>query len=101
MSSMIRFALVVAVVATATNCKKTQGIVEARTGFETVLVQKKSGSNPLRPPPAELFDLIEYSTPQGPMAAYLSKPADPSTKHPAIVWIAGGFPPGRIGSIAW
>jgi acetyl esterase/lipase len=45
---------------------------------------------PAPDPPAQLFEKIRYAAPLGPQVAYVSRPRGLG-KHPAIVWIAGGF----------
>ena len=77
-----------------------QSLLEARRGFQTKLVRTQRDAEELTPPPAELFSLIRYRSPAGDLAAYVSRPPGPG-KHPAIVWITGGFPPGGIGESAW
>lgn len=83
--------------------KSAPTLVDARKGFETKLVRELSDPEPLMEPPAGLFSLVEYATPLGPMSAYLGTPprGDAEGKHPAIIWITGGFPPGGVGSSAW
>ncbi|MHC4597956.1 MAG: alpha/beta hydrolase family protein, partial [Planctomycetota bacterium] len=81
--------------------EEAQTLMEARRGFKTKLVRRVREPKPLEPPPPKLFSLVRYNTPIGRMAAYLSKPPSPGKKHPAIIWITGGFPPGGIGSSAW
>ena len=50
-------------------------------------------------PPQEIFDLIHYKAPDGDMAAYLTPDPQDGQKHPAIIWIHGGF--GGIGDWFW
>ncbi len=76
-------------------------LLDARAAFETKLVRSERHADPLEPPPAELFSIVHYPTPIGPMSAYLGKPARPGGKSPAILWITGGFHPGGVDSSAW
>jgi dipeptidyl aminopeptidase/acylaminoacyl peptidase len=43
---------------------------------------------------------VKYPSPVGPLAAYISVPPKDGQRHPAIVWVAGGFD-NSIGSFAW
>ncbi len=75
-------------------------LAEARKGFVTKLVRKEHGSDAPDKPPADLFQLVQYHSPAGKLAAYLSVPPKDSAKHPAIIWITGGFG-NDIGDTAW
>lgn len=77
-----------------------KNLLEARLGFKTKLLrQERDEEAPERPHPG-LFSLVSFKGPAGQLQAYLGKPPGPG-KHPAIVWITGGFPPGGAGSFAW
>ncbi|MCO5171090.1 MAG: prolyl oligopeptidase family serine peptidase [Planctomycetes bacterium] len=78
-----------------------QTLLDARKGFETKLQRRDRDEEPLEAPPAALFSLVRYRGPAGELSAYLGKPAERGRKHPAIIWITGGFPPGGIGAAAW
>jgi acetyl esterase/lipase len=73
---------------------------EARRGFQTKLVRKVSAKEPVPKPPADLFRTVHYESPAGKLAAYVSQPPKDGKKHPAIIWIFGGFGNG-IGETAW
>ena len=75
-------------------------LAEARKGFRTRLIRQVSEHDPAPQPPAELFRLVRYESPAGPLAAYVSPPPADGAKHPAILWIVGGFDNG-IGSSSW
>jgi len=75
-------------------------LLESRQGFTTNVVSKQSDNQPVPQPPEDLFDLVKYQSPIGKMSAYVSKPADPTKRHPAIIWKFGGFGNG-IGETAW
>jgi dipeptidyl aminopeptidase/acylaminoacyl peptidase len=51
-------------------------------------------------PPGQLFRTVHYDSPAGKLAAYLSTSPSDGKKHPAIVWIFGGFD-NCIGDTAW
>ena len=73
---------------------------EARRNFTTKLVRHEAEHEPVPPPPPNLFRTVHYPTALGPMAAYISQPAKDGQRHPAIVWIAGGFG-NDIGDTPW
>jgi dipeptidyl aminopeptidase/acylaminoacyl peptidase len=50
-------------------------------------------------PPLDLFRLVTYST-AGRLPAYVSLDPKAGVKHPAIIWLAGGFS-NSISEIAW
>src|ERR1700746_56921 len=72
---------------------------EARRNFSTKLIRHEAEHEPVPPPPA-LFRTVHYQTALGPMAAYLSQPAKDGQRHPAIVWVVGGFG-NDIGDTPW
>ena len=75
-------------------------LTEARRNFQTKLVRHEAQHEPVPPPPAQLFRTVHYESPAGPMPAYVSQPAKDGHRHPAIVWIFGGFG-NDIGDTAW
>src|SRR5262249_25641783 len=75
-------------------------LVEARRGFKTRLQRKERDGNPPESPPPNIFRLAHYESPAGKLAAYLSTDPGDGTKHPAIIWVFGGFS-NSIGSTAW
>ena len=87
-----------------------RSLAEARKKFVTALVQRSRTNQPVDIPPPKLFQLVSYPSPIGNLAAYLSvlpAPSAPGTpastapaKHPAIIWITGGFD-NSIGDTAW
>lgn len=77
-----------------------ENLLEAREGFETQLTTKDNDGTPAPNPPQRLFSTVSYESPLGPMTAYLGRPNDPTEKHPAIIWLFGGFSNG-IGETAW
>jgi len=80
--------------------QQTSTLLEARQGFTTHLLRKTSAKDPLPTPPADLFQSVQYPSPAGNLAAYLTPPTKDGKKRPAIVWIFGGFSNG-IGDGAW
>ncbi len=75
-------------------------LATARHGFATRLVRQDRAGEPVPPPPPKLFTVVKYSSPLGEMSAYLTpSPAD-GKRHPAIIWIFGGFG-NSIDGAAW
>jgi len=77
-----------------------QTLAEARKGFVTHLTKKQRTGEPVEPPPRDLFTLVHYRSPAGQLAAYISRIPNEQEKHPAIIWLVGGFS-SSIGGIAW
>ena len=74
-------------------------LAAARRGFVTNLTTRKKTPDAVVQPPAG-FELVHYQAPLGSFPAYVTVPPDKSAKHPAIVWIAGGFD-NSIGDTPW
>ena len=72
---------------------------EARRGFTTKLTRRATENEPAPTPPRTL-QLIRYDAPAGKLAAYLTPPTGDGKRHPAIVWVFGGFG-NSIGETAW
>ena len=77
-----------------------QSLLEARRGFTTKLTRKVAAGDPVPEPPARFFRNVKYPSPAGELAAYLSPSPRDGKKHPAIIWIFGGFD-NSIGETAW
>ncbi len=75
-------------------------LAEARRGFTTHLVVKKTDGTPAPKPPAGILKLTKYPSPAGELAAYVGVAPANGKKRPAIVWITGGFG-NDIDDIAW
>ena len=74
-------------------------LADARQGIATRLLMQKKTPAPLAQPPAG-FELVHYAAPLGSFPAYVATVPDPAVKHPAIVWISGGFD-NSIGDTPW
>ncbi|MFK7758844.1 MAG: alpha/beta hydrolase family protein, partial [Phycisphaerales bacterium] len=87
----------------ASSALAQDGLTEARNGFQTRLIETRREDSPLDPPPSDVFTLVQYESPAGPMRAYLSVHTDikPEERRPAIVWLTGGFPAARGGKGIW
>ncbi len=77
-----------------------KSLAEARLGFTTRLVSRLAGGEAVPEPPPALFRGVKYKSPAGELAAYVSVAPGDGKKHPAIIWIFGGFD-SSIGEIAW
>lgn len=73
---------------------------EARLNFKTTLMRHEAEHEPVPPAPPQLFRTVHYDSPIGKMAAYISQPPKDGQRHPAIVWIVGGFS-NSIGGTPW
>lgn len=75
-------------------------LAEVRKQYRTILLRRDHGNEPPDRPPAELFQLVHYPSPAGNLAAYLSTHPRDASRHPAIIWLSGGFS-NSIGSFYW
>jgi len=75
-------------------------ILAARKGFETKLLRKQSVGEAAKVPPSGVLTLVTYPAPLGANAAYVGRDPKDGKKHPAIIWLVGGFS-NSIGDIAW
>jgi len=75
-------------------------LVNARRNYATRLL-KRSTSGYVPPyAPGNLFRRIKYPSEPGDMYAYVSPDPKDGKRHPAIVWLAGGFD-NSISEVAW
>lgn len=63
---------------------------EAREGFRTQLVSTGESFGPPEAPVGGEFELVDFQSPVGKLAAYITTDPGDGQKHPAIVWITGG-----------
>ncbi|MBE9118440.1 alpha/beta fold hydrolase [Lusitaniella coriacea LEGE 07157] len=80
--------------------EQTQGLLEARQGYQTELIPNSyqpDGSIPK--PPNNIFKLVYYPSSSGQLAAYITPDPGDGKKRPAMLWAHGGF--GGIGSWFW
>jgi dipeptidyl aminopeptidase/acylaminoacyl peptidase len=75
-------------------------LIEARQRFTTRLQRQEKINEPVPVPPPNLFRSVSYSSPAGELAAYVGVSPGKERKHPAIIWIVGGFA-NSISEIAW
>jgi acetyl esterase/lipase len=97
---MLRYLSVLGLIALTGFSAKAGNLLDARQGFTTTLTKKTSNGSPVEDPPSEILKSVEYPTSLGDMAAYVSPSPNDGKKHPAIIWIVGGFS-GSIGDTAW
>lgn len=69
--------------------EQTGTLAEARQEFQSTLTNEKAGA-PVDVPPPEVFSLVNYTSPAGELAAYVTPDPGDGQKRPAIVWITGG-----------
>ncbi len=72
----------------------------ARRPFVTRIVRPTHAGAPAPAPPAGMFDLVHYRSPAGELAAYVSHAPGDGARHPAILWLVGGFS-NDISELAW
>lgn len=84
----------------ASSPAERSAFMDSRSRFKTTLQVQAADHEPVPAPPTDLFRVVHYNSPVGPLAAYLSVSPNDGKKHPAIIWIFGGFSNG-IGETAW
>jgi len=75
-------------------------LLEARQEFRTTLIKQETIGETVPEPPSTLFRVVRYPSPAGNLAAYVSVPPSAERKHPAIIWLVGGFS-NSISELAW
>lgn len=85
--------------AKSTSAGGSQSLAAARAGFTTHLTKQTKNPDPIPQPPAG-FELVAYKAPLGAFPAYVATVPSDGEKHPAIVWVAGGFD-NSIGDTPW
>ncbi len=92
--------LLMAVTVMTGGCARQTSLKEARAGFTTNLLEHWKNGTPAPQPADNQLTLIEYPSNVGELSAYLTPDPGDGIKHPAIVWICGGYD-NSIGSSAW
>lgn len=72
----------------------------AREGFTTHLIKQTRENSPPDPAPTGVFDLVQYPSPVGSLAAYVSPDPKDGKRHPVVIWLTGGFG-NSISRMAW
>lgn len=80
-----------AVLTSCTPKQEHKTFAAAHDAFQTKLVKEESDKDPIPDPPQGVFDLVDYPTKIGDMAAYVSSDPGDGQKHPLIVWVVGGW----------
>jgi acetyl esterase/lipase len=75
----------------AASAPKAFSLPEARKGFVTKTHDSEPSLGPADAPPPAIFSAVRYPSPVGPLAAYVSPSPHDGKRHPAIVWVVGGF----------
>ncbi len=78
----------------ADRSEATPPLVKARAALHTALVASDgpgSHREPADRPPEKLFRRVDYDSAVGRLPAYLTPDPGDGKKHPAIIWIQGGF----------
>lgn len=70
---------------------QTEMFEVARSKFTTKILQQKKENEAVDVPPPHTLQQISYRGPLGEMAAYVSPDPKDGRKHPAIIWLIGGF----------
>ena len=70
--------------------KPKETLVQAKSKYTTRIITSGDAAGPPEIPNGDFFELIDYPSPVGPLAAYVTKDPNDGLKHPAIVWITGG-----------
>lgn len=65
-------------------------LAEARKGFTTKLARQEKANEAVANPPPRAFGKVQFESPAGKLAAYLSPDLKDGKKRPAIIWITGG-----------
>lgn len=84
----------------AASLSSSKTLVEARAGHTTKLLRQEQDGTPVDVPPRGMLNLVKYKSPVGELAAYVSPNPQDGRKHPAIVWLVGGFD-NSIGDVFW
>ena len=73
------------------NTASAESLLDARQGFSTTLIKKEVDGAPVPGPPKNVLQSVSYSSRVGDLAAYISPSPRDGKRHPAIIWIFGGF----------
>jgi acetyl esterase/lipase len=79
---------------------KVYPLAEKRQAFKTKLTRHLKEDEPVPDPPDRLFRIISYDSPAGKLAAYFGPEPKDGKRHPAIIWMIGGFS-NSIGDTPW
>jgi len=71
-----------------------------RAAFHSALHESPRARRPAPAPPAGVYELVKYPAPLGLNTAYITPLHEDGKKHPAMLWIHGGFD-WSIGALGW
>jgi pimeloyl-ACP methyl ester carboxylesterase len=83
----------------ATSAEHITNLTEARRGYTTHLTRHVHLGEPA-PTSPDCFRLAKYTSSAGELPAYVGVAPKDGGKHPAIIWVVGGFS-NSISDIAW
>ncbi|UXM95969.1 prolyl oligopeptidase family serine peptidase [Bartonella sp. HY329] len=72
---------------------------EAHKNYPATFYRKVFQPEDTGTPPADIFNLVNYPAKDGNLAAFLSPDPKDGKKHPAVIWLHGGY--GGIGDFFW
>ena len=65
---------------------------ESRNGYSTqIIVESFTDSGRILTPPSDTYILTKYQTQLGYMTTYVTPDPDDGKRHPAVIWISGGY----------
>jgi acetyl esterase/lipase len=73
------------------NTASAESLLDARQSFSTKLAKKEVDGTPVPDPPTNVLRSVKYNSPIGDLAAYITPSPQDGKRHPAIIWIFGGF----------
>jgi hypothetical protein len=82
------------------NTASAETLLDAQQGFTTTLAKKDVDGAPVPDPPRNVLQSVKYNSPIGDLAAYITPSPQDGKRHPAIIWIFGGFS-NSIDETAW
>jgi dienelactone hydrolase len=68
----------------------SQSLVQARSQFTTKIINEVRDGYALLDPPDGVFTQVQYDSPVGKLAAYITPDLHDGVRRPAIIWIHGG-----------
>ena len=83
---------VLAVVAACSGSEdaSSETLAQARAAHATQVAQRADTDTPVEAPPRGVFDVVQYPSPSGDLAAYVTPDNGDGQRRPAIIWMTGG-----------
>ena len=85
---------------TESTAQEVETLAQARQNFQTSIVDKKVDDYSVDTPPEGILETVRFTSPAGELDAYITPDPQDGRKHPAIIWIVGGWS-NSISSTAW